>query len=193
MRQEKDLVLINSFKNGNAGAFDELYKAYKRTILNYLYRMTNNRTMAEELTQETFVKVYTNIDKYMPTGSFSSWVYAIARNLAKNEFKKAKNVRKVSFDSKLSDNSEFTLSDILTKDGTDASDYMNNAEIEESIQSVLLSMPPEFREVITLCVIQELSYEDAARVIGCTKSVVAVRLFRGRKLFVKCLKGRDNG
>jgi RNA polymerase sigma-70 factor (ECF subfamily) len=155
--------------------------------------MTNNRTMAEELTQETFVKVYTNIDKYMPTGSFSSWVYAIARNLAKNEFKKAKNIKNVSFDSKISENSEFTLSDVLTKDGKDASDFLNNTEIEGAIQEALLSMPPEFREVITLCVIQELSYDDAARIIGCTKSVVAVRLFRARKLFVKFLKGRENG
>jgi RNA polymerase sigma-70 factor, ECF subfamily len=183
MTQERDLELIEKFKSGDKSAFEELYERYKRKIMNYLSRMINDRAAAEDLTQETMVKVYMKIDMYKPVGTFSSWVYAIARNLGKNEFRRLGKAKIVSFDSKLGSESENTLADIIKSDDYDAYETIQNDEINDEIQHVLSAMPIKYREVITLCLVQGLSNEEASQVLKCSKDSIAVKLSRARKLF----------
>ena len=126
MNQSNDLTLISKVSSGDRSAFNELYDKYKRRILNYLHRMVNNRTLAEDLTQETFIKVYLNIDKYKPTGSFSSWVYAIARNLAKNEFRYTSNKKNISLETAITSDGNITLKDVIASKKFDTEEIINN-------------------------------------------------------------------
>ena len=182
-RQNEDLVLVERMQSGDRAAFEKLYMKYREVILNYLYRMLNNREIAEEITQDALVKVYLNIHKYKPTGSFSSWVYAIARNLAKNEIRKLSRAKSVSLETKIGEEGDLTLEDVIKSKTFDAETVLKSNEVQQQIEKVLNAMPVKYREVITLCVIQKVPYEEAAEILKCSKSSVAIRLFRARKIY----------
>ena len=183
MNQQDDILSLTRFGSGDKSAFDELYHKYKGRILNYLFRMVNDSSLAEELTQETFIKVYLNIDQYRPFGSFSSWVYAIARNLAKNEFRRTDRRRTISMETPIAGHEDLTLKDVIASKQMNAQDIISEAETTAQVEKILNTIPAKYREVIVLCVIQGESYATAAEIIGCSKSVIAIRLFRARKYF----------
>ena len=85
-----DEVLIARFQDGDVQAFDTLVRRYKDQLLNYVYRFVGNRNDAEDLVQETFLRVYKNKHYYKEIAKFSTWVYTIAGNLAKTELRRRK-------------------------------------------------------------------------------------------------------
>ncbi len=187
MRQEKDLILIEKFKSGDRKAYEGLYRAYRGAILNYLYRMTNDRDLAEELTQEVFIKVFMNIDKYRPIGSFSSWVYAIARNRAKNAFRSLSRKRNVSMETGIGGESGLTLGDVIKGKALDAGEIAQKGEARDQIESILNAMPVKYKEPIVLCMMQGMSYEEAAKIVKCSRAAVAIRLYRAKKIFISLM------
>ena len=90
--------LLLEAKKGDRAAFDVLYNKYKRPILNFVYRLIGNKETAEEVTQEMFIKAYKNLDIFDPKRKFSSWIYTIARNLAKNALRDKRYFRNVSLE-----------------------------------------------------------------------------------------------
>jgi len=186
--EKEEIVLINKIKEGDIDSFYKIYDKYKRVILNYLYRMVQNREIAEDITQETFLKVYLNIDKYRPIGSFSSWIYCIARNLAKNVLRKDKRQKNISMETIISDETNLKLRDILKTKKLDTETILQNREIQEQINYILSIMPTKYREIIILCIFQMQSYDQASEILNCTKSTVAIRLFRARQFFIKKAK-----
>jgi len=193
MGQSEDLILVEKVQSGDREAFSGLYGRYKAKILNYLYRMFNNRTLAEDITQQAFIKAYLNISKYKPTGTFSSWLYAIARNLAKNEIRKISRIKIVSLDACISEDGQLSLLDVMKSGAFNVEKTLENKEIKEKIEDMLEIMPVKYREIITLCIIQDMSYEEVAKIIKCSVSTVAIRLHRARKHFIEMIKktGQD--
>ncbi|MFC1570719.1 RNA polymerase sigma factor [Candidatus Omnitrophota bacterium] len=190
MDKNEDILYIEKFKSGDERAFEHLYKKYKRPILNYLYGVLSNRARAEELAQETLVKVYLNIQSYRPTGKFSSWVYAIARNLAKNEFRRQSHRKSVSIETKITADGSLSLKDVLDDGSPDPGKILDNKDLREQINDTLSEMPADYREVLVLCLIQGLSYKEASKVLNCSCDAVAIRLHRARKSFIKLVKGK---
>src|SRR5512136_1624707 len=90
--------LIRQVQKGNEAAFGQIVTAYKDRIVNYLYQFTGDYQKAVELAQETFVRVYFKAGQYRPIAPLSSWIYAIASNLAKTEMKKIRRIPTVSLD-----------------------------------------------------------------------------------------------
>jgi len=90
--------LVSRLQSGDETAFAQIMSLYKDKIVNYLFQFTRDYQKAVELSQETFLRVYFKADKYKPIASFSSWIYAIATNLAKTEMKKARKLTLVSLD-----------------------------------------------------------------------------------------------
>ena len=83
-----DEQLIKDFQGGNNDAFEELLARYKNRIYNFIYRFVNDVNLAEDLTQDTFMKLFTHKDSYREIAKFSTWLYTIAQNLAKTELRK---------------------------------------------------------------------------------------------------------
>lgn len=188
-----DEVLAKMAREGDTRAFEELFNRHKRPILNFIYRMIGSRETAEEVTLEVFVNIYKNLDTYDTDRKFLSWAYAIARNLAKNALRDRKYFKDVSLDKDLGDGQdEVTLKDLL-EDNTMRPDIMlESEELQARAQEVLNSMRPEYREVITLCSIQGMTYEAASKIIGVSIAAVAQRLEKAKIFFMKAL-GIDAG
>lgn len=185
---DEDDQLVDKAKHGDRNALDALYHKYKRPILNYIYRFVGNFHHAEELTQETFIRVYANIGRYEKTGKFSSWVYTIAGNLAKNFLRDTSYVEEVSIDESVNEEeNKLTLLDIIKDEGKAPDEEMLRKEREKLIQQGINKLRPKHKEVIILCDIQGLPYEEVAKILRCPAQTVGSRLSRARENLAKIL------
>ncbi len=190
---EVENIVIRA-QEGDREAFDELYSEYKRPILNYLYRFIGNRHCAEELTQETFIRAYINLHRYEPRAKFSSWLYKIAGNLARNFLRHAsydKRVRPVKVDPYAT--GEFLLTENIGTRERGPAERAQAKETKALIQQAIDHLPAHLKEAVILCDIQELSYEAAAKIMKCRPMTVGSRLWRGRKKLAELLNYIKNG
>jgi len=192
---EDESIVIRA-KEGDREAFNELYHAYKRPILNYLYRFIGNRHCAEELTQETFIRAYLNLHRYEPRAKFSSWLYRIAGNLARNFLRHAsydKRVRPVKADPYAGTTGEILSTENIGSEAKTPGEHAHAKEIKVLIQQAIDKLPVHLKEAVILCDIKELSYEEAAKIMKCRPMTVGSRLWRGRKKLSELLNYLKNG
>ncbi len=186
---EPDQRLVAMAQRGDAMAVSELYARYQRRILNYLYRFTGSREAAEDLTQETFIRVVRNLGRYRPTGSVAGWIYRIAKNLALNGIRDRKGKEEISLDEQREnvEGEEMTPLQIVADTRPSPAQEAGRAEVNEAVQKALLELPPVFREAVVLCDIQGCAYKEAAEILGCPIDTVASRLARGRAKLAELL------
>jgi RNA polymerase sigma-70 factor (ECF subfamily) len=178
---DSDQELIAKAQRGNQEAMTTLYIRYRRKVLNYLYRFTGNRSTAEELMQETFVRVVQNIHRYKPTGSAAGWIYRIAGNLALNAMRDHPLGRELSLDEPLTlEEDAVDRGEAIPGFGPKPGEEAVRTEREQAVQGGLLKLSPLHREVVILCDIQGFSYREAAQVLKCPVNTIASRLARGR-------------
>lgn len=183
-----DEVLAKMAKEGDASAFEELFARYKKPILNFIYRMIGNRETAEEVAQEVFMKAYNNIYIFDPDKKFSTWLYTIARNLAKNSLRDRKYFRDLSLDQEVFGKDEnITLKDVIRDPSRTPSEIAQDEELSREAQKVLDSLPLKYKEVITLCSIQGLTYKEAGAILGVSTASVSMMLSQAKALFMKRL------
>jgi RNA polymerase sigma factor, sigma-70 family len=193
IEQSSDEVLAARAKEGATGAFEELFHRHKRAILNFIYRLIGNRETAEEITQDVFMKAFRNLYLYDTTKKFLTWLYTIARNQAKNAIRDKKYFRDISLETPIAKkDGSIALKDVISDPGANPLEEAELEELECEAQKVLDSLPFQYKEVITLCSIQELTYEEAAKIVGCSTAMVAVRLNIAKEMFMKKL-GIDPG
>jgi len=188
VEKPSDEALAAKAKEGDIRSFEELFEKYKKPILNFIYRMIGNKETAEEVTQEVFIKMYKNLAIYDPGKKFITWIYTIARNLAKNALRDRKYFRDASLEEVIAEGDEqVTLKDVISDDTMRPDTIAENEELANEAQKILDSMPVKYKEVITLCNIQNLTYKEAAGIIGCSILTVMMRLKSAKKLFMEKL------
>jgi len=162
--------LIRRVRKGDEEAFAKIMTLYKDRIVNFLYQFTSDYQKAVELAQETFVRVYFKADKYRPIAPLSSWIYAIAANLAKTEIKRAKRMATVP------------LEDVTNKysAGTYYEDRADPGLIR-NLWEALDALPPRYRIPVVLKDMEGFSQEEIARIIDRPVGTVKARISRGRK------------
>ena len=184
-------ILANMAKKGDIKAFEELFERFKRPILNFIYQLIGNRETAEEVTQEVFMKVYNHLDIFDPERKFTSWIYIIARNLAKNALRDRKYFRDISLEKKVSERDKaIRLQDVIRDPSASPEAIAEERELAEIAQEILNSLPLKYTEVIALCSTQGLTYKEAAEIIGCSASSVGIRLDKARVMFMEKLNAR---
>ena len=170
-----DEQLIKKFQNGDENAFTELVNRYKDKIINFIYRFTGDIDSSEDLTQETFLKVYIKKDSYREVAKFSTWLYTIAGNLAKTELRKIKRRKTYSVSDLSRDDNQFIIKDI------ESENYENHDNKEEQfLQESIIELDQEFRTIIILREIQELSYESISKILKLPLGTVKSRINRGK-------------
>lgn len=179
-----DEELIARFQNGDEYAFDEIVHRYKDRLLNFIFRFLGQMDEAEDIVQDTFLKVYKNKNAYENIARFSTWIYTIAGNLAKTELRKRKRRRMFSISGKGIDEKEYELrsGDRTPEEETDS--VFN----EKIIQGAIEKLHEKFRTVIILRDIQELSYDEISNIIGVPLGTVKSRVNRARLKLQEMLK-----
>jgi RNA polymerase sigma-70 factor, ECF subfamily len=175
-----DEQLMLACQRGREEALDELYQRYYRPMLAFIYRLVQDRQMAEDLVQETFLRVYNNRLKWQPKSKFTSWLYRIARNLCIDEKRRYWN-RLVSMDSQFTTRDEDNPSSFLDR----VEDVQNDAREtlaltvdEELIKQAINQLSEEQREVILLNKYQGLTYIEIADILGVTPESIKQRAYR---------------
>ena len=165
--------LIGRSKEGDLDSFNSLVESYQGRVYNLSLCMLRNAQAAEDVTQDTFFSAWRSIGKFRG-GSFKAWLMRIATNLCRDQFRLLKHYPTTSLDALPLDSQDPSSLAELPQD------YTERLELAEELRDGLSSITPEQRLVVILCDVEGLSYEEIARVTGCSLGTVKSRLSRGR-------------
>ena len=182
--QISDEILIKKFQEGDVGAYNQLVNRFKDRLLNFIYRFVNDLDLAEDLVQDTLLKLYTHKDSYQEIAKFSTWLYTIAANLARTELRKKKRRKTFSVTELSRDDREF----IIASSDVDPSEELSSQNFEKSVQRALAELPDDFKTIIILRDIQELSYDEISKIVDVPLGTVKSRINRGRVKLQQLLK-----
>lgn len=179
-----DEQLIARFQLGDVQAFDILVRRYKDQLLNFIYRFVGNRSDAEDIVQETFLRVYKNKHYYKEIAKFSTWVYTIAGNLAKTELRRRKRHKIFSVSNFINEERDYDIPD---------KEHSPEKKVDSSIQETIIQkaiekLPIKFKEVIILRDIQGFAYEEISQILNIPLGTVKSRVNRGRLKLQEDLK-----
>jgi len=170
---DADRDLIQRFKDGDLSSFDELVSRYHRRVINLIYRFTGNSQSAEDLAQEVFLKVYRGICGFQGRCKFFTWLYQITLNLCLRERKRLLQKQVDSLDDAM-DNGNTPSSGDFTQEA-----FQKN-ELSRLVRKAVLSLPSEQRMAVILCKYHDLSYEEAAEILGISLTALKSRLHRAK-------------
>ena len=176
--QYEDEELIAMVQKQDRRAFNELVIRYDSKILNFINGYMNSFEMAQDLTQDTFYKIWKNADKYQPIAKFKTWAYTIAKNCALTEYRKIKRRNTYAFSQLSSKENEFTLERL---EGQENRELSNDNDTVKQIRLAISQLSDEFREIIILKDIQEHSYDEISSITGLPLGTVKSRINRGRQ------------
>ena len=179
-REISDEQLMLDHGNGSEPAFAELMRRHQRGVLNFVYRMVQNRQIAEEITQEVFLALVKNAGRYKPTAKFTTYLYTIASNMISKEWLRRKRRPRVlslfaSWGGQDDDEMFHPLAQ-LSDEKADTEDAFKRGEVSAAVDEALKELPAHQREAFILRRYQDLSYQDIARItrvpVGTAKSRV---------------------
>lgn len=182
-----DEELMARFQDGNENAYLTIVERFKDRLFNFIYRFVNDADLAEDLVQDTLVKVYTHRHSYREIARFSTWIYTIAGNLARTELRKRKRRATFSLSNLGIGEKEY---EIPSEDESPTKD-MEGAQTEEQIRFALAQLPLHFKTVIILRDVQELSYDEISKIMKIPLGTVKSRVNRARLRMQELLKGMD--
>jgi RNA polymerase sigma-70 factor (ECF subfamily) len=178
LQQLSDEDLMEHFQSGYEQAFNLLVERYQDRLHNFLYRYTHNHKDCEDLVQETFFRVFRSRHSYERIAKFSTWMYTIAINLAKSLYKKKKRMTKVTIHKDPDDSEDRPMKledpDILPDD------VLHEKMCMDELEKALMELSEDFREVVVLRDIQQLSYDEISEIADLPMGTVKSRINRGR-------------
>lgn len=176
----REILLVGRASRGSREALEKLIRLYYDKIYNYIFYRVSDSGIAEELTQEVFLKLAKGIGNYVPTASFSAFIYRIAHNTLLDHYRTTK--RKAEMTEEITDKHEETLSE--------PQDMISQAETKLDVQRLLAHITPKQRECIILYYIQGLSYREISEVLEIPIPTAKSRVRRGLE---ECRKQLEAG
>ena len=180
-----DNALVTSYLGGASRAFDLLVERYQSRLLNFVYRTVGDRERAEDLVQEVFVRVYRHLARFDRSKKFSTWIYTIASNLAKNELRNRARNPLVLFQTMTSgwEDEERPLE--FEDPAARPDDAFERRHLRELVDAAVRRLPVHHRQVFVLREIEGCSYEEIAEMTKCNLGTVKSRLNRARSAFAE--------
>jgi RNA polymerase sigma-70 factor (ECF subfamily) len=177
-----DADVVSLAQQGRESAFRELVRRYERPVFSLVFRMVRDRETAEELAQETFIKVLNNVDRYQPQFKFSSWLFKIANNIAIDHLRKRQIVT-ISMDGSphaaTAAEAEATSFDVAIRQES-ALEEMEARELGTEIEKAIAQLRPEYRSCIMLRHVEGRSYEEIAATLDLPLGTVKTYIHRAR-------------
>jgi RNA polymerase sigma-70 factor, ECF subfamily len=183
-----DSELVTSFLEGEERAFGILVERYQTRLLNFIYRTIGDRERGEDLVQEVFIRVYRHLHRFDRSKKFSTWVYTIASNLAKNELRNRSRNPLVFFQT-IKKNWQDDDRPLQFEDATTRPDDLyRKRHLRELVERSVQQLPEHHRQVFVLRELEGKSYEEIAEITGCNLGTVKSRLNRARNSFAAIIE-----
>lgn len=182
-----DSQVVQCFLDGDDSAFAELVRRYDRRLQSFVHRTVGDRERAEDLVQETFVRVYRHLHRFDQARKFSTWIYTIAGNLAKNELRNRARNPLVLFQT-VTRNWDADYRPLEWEDPkTRPDDLYRRRFLKEKVSEAVDGLPDHHRTVFVLRELQGKTYEEIAEITGCNLGTVKSRLNRARNNFARII------
>lgn len=182
--EANDAELMARLAGGDDLSLNALMLRWREKVAAFLYRMTGHPDAAADLAHETFVKLYQARQRYRPTAKFSTYLFGIAANLARNHARWKSRHPAVSLDG---EEGGSVLNDAMDK-GPSPEESAISAERLRAVHSAMQSLPADLREAMSLFIDEDMSYAEIAAVAGCTAKAAETRIYRARQLLKESLK-----
>ena len=180
-----DHELLRLMIAGDEDAFVTLYRRRQGGIYRFALQMSGSEAIAEDITQEVFMVLMREAQNYDPNrGSLSAYLYGIARNLVLRSLERERSYVSIADDA--DDVDALTPEQLVAQD--DPLGDLTRNEMIERLRHAVLALPPRYREVVVLCELHEMSYIEAATVLGCAVGTIRSRLHRARSLLIEKLR-----
>ena len=183
----RDRADMERLMAGHDAALNDLMERHATAVFQFLCRMVGNEEDANDLAQETFVRVFRARAQFQLSDKFSTWLYTIAANLARNHFRWRARHPAISLETSAGD-PEQTLENVLPACGPSPGEQAADAERAATVRAAVAGLPEDLREAIVLCEWEELSLAEAAAILETTPKAVESRLYRARNVLRNRLK-----
>jgi len=189
-----DETLMERLAAGSHAAFDELVSRYEAALITFCYAYMRNRESAEDIAQETFMRVFRNAARYQPVAKFTTWLYRIAANLCINELKKGKLRQNVSLDEPAGPDPDGTkiIERIASPEGSPLSDA-ESREAQGLIGKAIEHLPDDQRLTLIMVEYHHLGYQEIAEIQEVSVSAIKMRVKRARETLREMLKILQSG
>jgi len=185
-------LLIRQAQAGDLTAFEELVTIYQGKIATLSYYLTGNHTDAQDLAQEVFVRAYTNLKSFRQDAELGTWLHRIAINLWSNMQRRQKFTNLVSLDDPVqTESGDLARTVASTDQDGDPAGALEGKELQSTVQQALRSLPEEYRTVLVLREVEGYSYEEIAKIAGCSLGTVKSRLSRARQALREKMTGNS--
>jgi RNA polymerase sigma-70 factor, ECF subfamily len=188
LRSQDDSTVVSAFLDGEERAFQELVDRYQARLLNFVFRTIGDREKAEDLVQEVFIRVYRHIHRFDRSKKFSTWVYTIASNLAKNELRNRSRNPLVLFQtitgSREEDDRPLQFEDYTSR----PDDLYRKRHLRALVEGAVSQLPEHHRHVFVLRELEGKSYEEIAEITDTNLGTVKSRLNRARTAFASIIE-----
>ncbi len=182
MDTDADIQLMLDFKSGDQAAFQQLFDKYKQRVISYCFRYCGHPAVAEELAQETFLRVYKAAPRYKPKARFSTWLFKIAANVCLNEIRKPLyRARIESMDAGCQDDEHHAPSVATAPSRSRPDGLYESREKQELVQQAICQLPHAQRAALLLRVNEEFSYQEIGKQINRSENNVKTLIHRGRQ------------
>ena len=182
-----DSEVVAAHLAGDRKAFGELVERYQNRLLNFVYRTTGDRERGEDLVQETFIRVYRHLHRFDQTKKFSTWIYTIASNLAKNELRNRSRNPLVLFQT-IKKNWDADARPLEWEDNTyRPDDLFRKRALKSMVDSAVDQLPEHHRTVFVLREMEGKTYEEIAEITDTNLGTVKSRLNRARNSFARII------
>ena len=182
--------IVRRCMDGDSGAWAQLVHEHHRRVYGLCYRFTGSPADAEDLTQDVFLKIYSNLASFdTGRGSLQVWITTMTRNLLVDNFRRTKNQRATSsLDDGWDQTEELKPVDRLTSQGPSPHEMAANKELQKMVQAALSHVSVELREAVILRDLQDMDYKEIAQVLGIPEGTVKSRISRGRAELARLLE-----
>ncbi|MBS7563551.1 sigma-70 family RNA polymerase sigma factor [Mucilaginibacter sp. Bleaf8] len=185
---KNDFMLVQKAREGNQKAYADLMQRYKDSIYFMSLKMVNNKEDAMDITVETFAKAFEKLDKYQPEYAFSTWLFRVATNNC-IDFLRKKKLNTVSINNMMDEEDDRPLqikADVLNPEETSIKKQQST-----ELKLLIESLPPRYRNLLTLRYFDELSYEEIAQQLDLPLGTVKAQLFRAKYLLGNIINRMD--
>jgi RNA polymerase sigma-70 factor (ECF subfamily) len=190
---ELDDELMERYQQGDENAFTLLVRRHQQPLVNFIARFINDRDSAEDLAQETFIRIFKAANRYKSEGAhFKTWMYHIASNLCKNELRNRGRRNRYRIDSVVDGNGDSEQIDLIENAPADVSSQpdvaLERKELHEAIQRAIAELPEQYRVPLVLRDLQGLSYDEISETLELRSGTTKSRINRARLMLKDKLK-----